>query len=62
LTDDEIILDAENHLKTDHPGFTWGRVVAPHCLYNIVNIGKNGNRDIKWSEWNWKNHIEELGK
>lgn len=62
MTDDEIIRDAENHLKNDHPGFAHGRVVAVHCPYYIVNIAENGNKMPEWCEWEWKNHIERLRK
>ncbi len=62
MTDEEIIRDAENHLKTDHPGFTYGKIKAPHHPYYMVNIGKNGNKEPEWCEWEWKNDIERLKK
>ena len=60
--DEEIIRDAEDHLKKCHQGFHFGRVLAPNCPYYIVNIGENGNKKPEWFEWDWKRHIERLRK
>lgn len=60
--DDEIIKDAENHLKNDHPGMNYGEVKAPHFPYYLVNIGKNGNRVIGTNKWKWENDVEDLKK